>query len=147
MHLSTQKKSNFGNYIVVDFSKPSTDKRLFIYDSKGNLLFSTYTSHGRGSGLGTVAVRFGNIPGSNRSSIGVYRLAESYIGRHGKSIRLDGISNTNSNARKRLIVIHPASYIGSGRTGTSLGCFTIPEKDVYKVYSLIESGNYLYAKR
>lgn len=133
-------------YIVVDFSLPSTEKRFFIYKNN-KLVFSTYVAHGSGSGRGVYATSFSNRSGSHQSSLGTYRLGEFYYGKYGRSMRVDGLSKTNSNARSRAIVIHPAPYIGNGRTGNSWGCFAIPTGDVSKVFSLIKPGDYLYARR
>lgn len=133
------------NYIVVDFNQPSTVKRFKIYDSQGILIFQTFVAHGRGSGSGKYLDSVSNKPGSNQSSVGTYRIGESYRGRHGISYRLDGLSSTNSNARRRAIVIHSADYIGYGKTGHSEGCFAIPTRDYKTVLKLIKPGMYLYA--
>jgi hypothetical protein len=136
----------YANYAIVDFRKPSTEKRFFIYTDSGTLLFSTYTSHGSGSGRGLYPDRFSNVIGSKASSLGTFRIKELHYGKHGKSYRLEGLSSTNSNAYIRLIEIHGADYIGDGKTGTSWGCFAVPFTDLDTVMTLLQPGDYLYAR-
>lgn len=96
---------------IIDYSKPSTQRRLFVIDVKRHkLLYHTWVSHGRNSGERD-ARQFSNQFNSMKSSLGVYRTAETYQGKHGYSLRLDGLSpGQNSNARKRAIVVHGADY-------------------------------------
>lgn len=146
-NLNISAKSD--RYIIVDFSKPSTEKRLYVIENN-TIIYSTYVAHGRGSSNGNVygiyATTFSNKSGSYKSSLGSYRIAEVYYGAHGKSYKLDGLDSTNSNARRRAIAIHPANYIGYGKKGTTLGCFGIPTQDVAAFYSYIKPGMILIAK-
>src|SRR5262249_31752492 len=79
------------------------------------------------------ASMFSNENGSKKSSLGIYLTAETYIGKHGLSLRLDGMEPTNSNARKRDIVLHGAEYVSDetikkqGRLGKSWGCPACPQ--------------------
>ncbi len=131
---------------LVDFSVPITQKRLFIIDVELNkIIFSTYTSHGSGSGRGKVPNYFSNTPGSHTSSLGVYRTTDYYIGDNGFSLKIKGLNDTNSNAEKRLIVIHGADYIGNGKEGKSWGCFAVPRQDLNTVLKLLGKGSLLYA--
>ena len=132
------------NYAVVDFSKPSTDRRLTIYSTTGSVLFKTYVAHGVGSGRGIYAERFSNIPNSRMSSLGHYRIGEAYYGKNGLSYRLYGLDRTNNNAYRRAVVLHSATYIGYGHTGTSWGCPAIPTQDFHKVMTLLKKGDSLY---
>ena len=95
---------------IVDFSLPSSEKRLFIVDLKNNkLLFHTYVSHGRGSG-GVMATEFSNKAESHKSSLGFYVTGDTYTGKHGLSMRLLGQDKGfNDNANDRAIVMHSAS--------------------------------------
>ena len=134
------------NYVIVDFSQPSTEKRFVIYDKQGRELYRTYVAHGVGSGRGVYATRFSNKPGSLQTSLGKYKIVGFYQGRHGKSARLEGLSSTNSNARKRLIVLHGAGYIGYGKTKNSEGCFAVPSRDLQTVYQYVTIGTMIYAR-
>lgn len=117
---------------AIDFSLPSTEHRMFWVDlHTGDLLFDLLTSHGIGSQDPsdlTLADTFSNISGSNMSSLGLYRTAETYDGSHGYSLRLDGLEAANDNVRDRAIVIHSADYATQdfvdtyGYLGRSEGC-------------------------
>lgn len=136
---------------IIDFSKPSTEKRLFIIDLKQQkLLHQTLVAHGKNTGQNK-AVKFSNIQGSNQSSLGLYQTAESYYGKHGYSLRLDGLEKGfNDNARKRAVVIHSASYVSEafiqkyGRLGRSFGCPALPAEHSKEIIDLIKGGSLLY---
>jgi hypothetical protein len=119
---------------IIDFSKKSSQKRLWIINLKqGKLLFNTLVAHGQGSGL-DLATNFSNKPNSHQSSLGFYLTSETYIGKHGLSMRLEGMDKGfNSNARERAVVIHGANYVSqdfvnkTGRLGRSYGCPALPQ--------------------
>ncbi|SFL87741.1 murein L,D-transpeptidase catalytic domain family protein [Variovorax sp. OV329] len=123
---------------VADFSQPSHLPRFHLIDMQtGEIEQSFLVAHGRGSDprhVGRV-LRFSNEVGSNASSEGAYRVGERYVGKHGRSIRLDGLDPSNSNAEVRAIVIHAAPYVGpevlqaQGKLGRSEGCFVFSEED------------------
>lgn len=96
---------------LIDFSKPSTEKRLYVFDMKHRrMLYSSVVSHGKNSG-GNYATSFSNEYGSYKSSLGFYLTASTYQGRSGYSLILDGLEKgINDRARERAIVVHGASY-------------------------------------
>ena len=114
---------------IVDFNKPSSEKRMWIIDLNAKkLLFNTLVAHGKGSG-DNYATSFSNISESNQSSLGFYVTANTYHGKHGLSLKINGMDGAyNSNALNRAVVIHGASYVSHdfvkqhGRLGRSLGC-------------------------
>jgi hypothetical protein len=118
---------------IVDFTKPSTQKRLWIVDlAKHKLLFHTLVAHGRGSG-GLMAEQFSNTSESYQSSLGFYVTDDTYIGKHGLSLRLQGLDQGyNTNAKARAIVVHGADYVSqsfvkqNGYLGRSHGCPAVP---------------------
>jgi hypothetical protein len=137
---------------VIDFSRPSTKPRLWVYDLRARkLLLQEHVAHGRNSGF-DVPTRFSNEAESNMSSIGLYRAAESYIGRHGYSLRLDGLERGfNDHARDRAIVIHGAEYVNAktakaqGRLGRSLGCPAVRPEIARKLIDAIKEGGLVFA--
>ena len=137
---------------VIDFSKPSTEPRMWVYDLRTRaLLFVEHVSHGRGSGR-AMATAFSNVPESNRSSLGLYRTAETYIGKHGYSLRLDGLeAGINDRARDRAIVMHGAAYVNAtaakaqGYLGRSLGCPALRPEITREVIDAIKGGGLLFA--
>ncbi|KAF1055285.1 MAG: hypothetical protein GAK43_00078 [Stenotrophomonas maltophilia] len=114
---------------VIDYSRPSTDQRLWVFDlARQKLLFEEWVAHGRNSG-GNRTEHFSNRDGSFMSSLGVFSAQETYMGGNGYSLRLDGLEpGYNDHARDRAIVIHGAPYVNptmarlQGRLGRSLGC-------------------------
>lgn len=118
---------------IADFSKSANEKRLWVIDLNTNTtLYNTYVAHGRNTG-NVFAKSFSNTVNSNQSSLGFYVTAETYYGKHGLSLRLDGQEKGyNDNARRRAIVMHGADYVSEnfikrvGRLGRSFGCPSIP---------------------
>ena len=137
---------------VIDFSVPSTERRMFVYDLRTRaLLFQEHVSHGRNSGA-NVPTAFSNQPESFKSSIGLYRTAEGYFGKHGYSLRLDGLEKGfNDRARERAIVIHGADYVNAdmakrqGRLGRSLGCPAVRPEVAAKVIDTVKGGGLVFA--
>lgn len=137
--------------VIVDFSQPSTEPRLFVLDvEKDSVLMNSYVAHGKRSG-GLYASSFSNIVNSNQSSLGFYKISETYYGKHGLSFRLDGLEHGfNDNARKRAIVIHGAWYVSDdmiqeyGRLGRSFGCPALSPTDFDKFKELVDYGTLLF---
>ena len=147
--LLSQGKLNNDNILsIVDFSLPSTQKRLFVIDLENfKLLFNTYVAHGRNSGK-EYANRFSNSPRSHMSSLGFYVTQDTYYGENGLSLRLEGEEKgINDNAESRAIVIHPAAYVSEstvkslGYLGRSYGCPAIPPKVAAPIIKTIKDGS------
>lgn len=137
---------------VIDYSQPSTARRLWIFDlQRKRLLLRDYVAHGRRSGE-NFAQSFSNREGSYQSSLGLFRTAESYRGKHGYSLRMDGLEpGVNDLARERAIVIHGASYVdprlvrSQGRIGRSLGCPAVRPEVARMVVDKLKGGQFLFA--
>jgi len=136
---------------IIDFSLQSDRERLWVLDLKqGKVLFHCLVSHGRNSGE-LMDENFSNIPGSNESSPGFYVTSETYIGKHGLSLALDGLeTGINDKARQRSIVIHGADYVSDdfirshGRLGRSLGCPAVPVELSEEIIKTIKGGSCLF---
>jgi len=143
------KKKNI--LTLIDFSKPSTEKRFFVIDlEKKQLIYRCLVAHGKNSG-DNYAKSFSNTLESLQSSLGFYLTAETYEGDHGYSLRLDGLEKgINDNARKREIVIHGADYVGEefikkyGRIGRSWGCPALPPEISKEIMTKISGGSCLF---
>ena len=136
-------------WAVVDFNLPSSKERLFIFDLKSQSVKKFLVAHGRNSGE-QFATNFSNEIGSNCSSLGVCKIQETYTGKHGESVRIDGLDATNSNVRVRAVVIHSAEYVvpdykGTGRAGRSDGCFAVHPTVIAEVIACLKNGSYLNA--
>jgi L,D-transpeptidase catalytic domain len=136
---------------VIDFTKPSTQKRLFVIDiARGKLLLQSLVAHGKNSGE-KYAGRFSNKEESHQSSLGLYITLGTYTGKHGYSLKLKGCeSGINDNAYNRDIVLHGADYVSEsfitarGFLGRSEGCPAVPEKLHKKIIDYIKGGSCLF---
>jgi hypothetical protein len=137
--------------VAIDFSKHSGQKRFFIMDMKNRGPVKSYVmAHGENSDPNNdgIATSFSNVNGSFQSSVGFYVTGETYIStKNGESLRLDGLSSTNSNVRLRAVVVHKAAYVETGRAkqGMSQGCPALPIADAPTVINRIKNGTVMYA--
>lgn len=136
---------------IVDFSQPSSNKRLYVLDLKNEkILFNTFVAHGKNSGR-EWAHFFSNTPRSYKSSPGFYITGNTYSGKKGYSLRLAGLEKgINDKAFARAIVMHGASYVNQsflnarGYIGRSEGCPAVPENDAEQIINQIKEGSCLF---
>lgn len=135
---------------LIDFTKPSTEKRLFVFDmNEKKLLYSSVVAHGKNSGE-NYTTSFSNEVGSYKSSLGFYLTGKTYQGENGYSLLLDGPEKgINDHARERAIVIHGAAYANpsvcwSGRLGRSFGCPALPQAVTKTIINTIKDGSVLF---
>ncbi|MEZ5313547.1 MAG: murein L,D-transpeptidase catalytic domain family protein [Thermoanaerobaculia bacterium] len=136
---------------IIDYSLPSTDPRLWLFDrERGDLLLHSLVAHGVGTGE-NFATRFSNVEGTRASSLGLFRGGEVYRGRNGISLRLDGLQpGINDRARARTIVLHGAWYVSPdfvrehGRLGRSWGCPAVEPKYTSFVIDHLKEGGALF---
>ena len=144
-------KDNNPLLTLIDFSLPSTEKRMYVLDiAQKEILFVSYVSHGRNSGE-NYATSFSNRDGSHQSSLGFYRTVGTYNGGNGYSLRLDGLEKgINDKAMQRAIVIHGADYCSenvirsTGRLGRSFGCPALPRELNKPIIDTIKGGSLLF---
>ena len=141
---------------IIDYEVPSYYQRLWVIDMKvGRVTHQEWVAHGmgkpRGSG-GTMeeALSFSNEKGTLKSSLGLFITAETYYGRHGYSLKLDGLEEgVNDKARERLIVLHGAHYVSEGRAedrliGRSWGCPAVRPGISKVLIDAIKEGSVLW---
>jgi len=141
-----------GLLTLIDYAKPSTEPRLWVFDlERGRLLYEELVAHGRNTGE-LFATAFSNVPESKQSSFGVFRTGAPYVGKHGLSLRLDGLeSGINDNARDRAIVMHGADYVSpefvrtQGRLGRSWGCPAVRRAVAQPLIHLLSGGSLMFA--
>jgi len=137
---------------VIDYSKPSTEKRLWVFDLKSReLIYEELVAHGQGTGA-NMATQFSNEPDSHRTSLGLFRTDASYVGRNGYSLRLDGLDKgLNDRARDRAIVMHGAPYVSAafvksnGRLGRSHGCPAVSADVARRMIDRVKGGGLVFA--
>lgn len=137
---------------VIDYSRPSTERRLWVFDLKRTaLLYAEYVAHGRNSGE-NFANAFSNRESSHQSSLGLFATAETYNGGNGYSLRMDGLEpGVNDQARSRAIVMHGAPYVDpamarqQGRLGRSYGCPALRPAIASAVIDTLKQGQLVFA--
>lgn len=128
---------------LVDMSLPSGRNRFFIYDlQKNSIVHAGLVSHGSCNQTFMARPKFSNESKSGCSSLGKYKVGEFYRGKYGKSFRLYGLDNCNSNAYKRAVVIHgfdcvPDEEIYPRVLCNSLGCVMVSYKFFDKISRII----------
>lgn len=132
---------------VVDMTKSANVERMYIIDTESwQVVHKSLVSHGMNTGE-EFAQHFSNTESSHQSSLGFYKTAEVYNGKHEKSLKLDGLELFNSNARDRGVVVHAADYVShdyvksNGRLGRSYGCPALPFDQYDKVIDMIKDGS------
>jgi hypothetical protein len=141
---------------IIDYELPSFEKRLWVLDmDSGVVLHAEWVAHGMGEPRGsggtmTHVLSFSNDEGTRKSSLGLFITAETYHGRHGYSLKLDGLeSGYNDNARERYIVLHGAHYVTAQRArkhliGRSWGCPVLRPEIATDLIHTIKEGSVLW---
>jgi L,D-transpeptidase-like protein len=137
---------------VIDYSKPSTATRFWVFDlRKRSLMFEELVAHGQGSGE-NYATTFSNEADTHRTSIGLFVTEDTYVGRNGYSLRLNGLDHGfNDHARERAIVMHGAPYVSAafaktqGRLGRSWGCPALSEAVARNVIDTVKGGSLVFS--
>jgi len=144
IHLISNRK-----YIgIIDFKLHNSIERFYLYDTETKMAESYLVAHGKNSDrdFDGYATKFSNVVDSLQTSLGFYLTAEEYVGQNGQSLRLDGLSMTNSNARQRAIVIHGASYVKPGqKIGRSFGCPAVELPYTDSIIQKLKEGALIYA--
>ncbi|RPI16358.1 MAG: hypothetical protein EHM60_02275 [Lysobacterales bacterium] len=142
----------FRHLAVIDYSRPSTEPRLWVFDvERRRLVFQELVAHGRNTGE-KAAERFSNVEGSKMSSLGLFQTTETYYGSNGYSLRMRGLdAGFNDNALARAIVMHGAPYVSEaiaerlGRLGRSWGCPAVRQEVARTVIDTLKGGALLFA--
>lgn len=133
------RKGQLGNsrYVtIVDYRKPIMEKRLFVYDvQKQTVVLSSRVAHSFWSGL-LYPTKFSNVEGSELSCTGTFLTdKDTYTGRFGRALRVDGITpGVNTAARRRAVVFHedPSFY------NYSMACFMTSKAVNARLISMIK---------
>ena len=149
--LEAQGKIKNNILTIIDFSLSSTKDRMWVIDMvHKKVILQTLVSHGIKSGK-EFAKSFSNQNESNKSSLGFYLTGETYIGKHGVSLKLDGLEfGLNDNARERAVVIHGAEYVSKklankqGYLGRSQGCPAVATAIAPKLIQTIKNKSVLF---
>lgn len=149
--LERQGKVKNNILTIVDFSFSSTKERMWVVDMENKkVLLQTLVSHGMNSGK-EFAKSFSNQNESFKSSLGFFITGETYTGKHGISLKLDGQEyGLNDNARERAVVVHGADYVSKslankqGYIGRSQGCPAVAPAVAKKLINTIKNKSVLF---
>lgn len=137
---------------VIDYSRPSSQPRLWVFDTVNRkLLFQELVAHGKNSGDAN-STKFSNAPNSLASSLGLFRTSDTYNGKNGYSLRMSGLEpGVNDQAMSRAIVIHGAAYVNeamakvAGRIGRSWGCPAVRTAIAHKLIDALKGGQMVFS--
>jgi len=137
---------------IIDYSRSSLTPRLWVFDlTRNELLYHEVVAHGQGSG-GDVPDRFSNQEGSHASSLGLFVTRQTYEGKNGYSLRMDGLEpGFNDAAMSRAIVMHGADYVDpaigerQGRLGRSWGCPALRPEIAGDVIDVLKDGQFVFS--
>ena len=137
---------------VIDYSRSSLTPRLWVFDlAARKLLWHEWVAHGQGSGE-DVPHRFSNTDGTHASSLGLFFTRDTYQGRNGYSLRMDGLEpGFNDAALARAIVIHGAAYVNAetgramGRLGRSWGCPALRTAVARPIIDMLKNGQFVFS--
>jgi hypothetical protein len=149
--LEAQSKIKNNILTIIDFSLSSTKERMWVIDMDNKkVVLQTLVSHGIKSGK-EFAKSFSNQNESFKSSLGFFLTGETYTGKHGISLKLDGLEfGLNDKARQRAVVIHGAEYVSKklankqGFLGRSQGCPAVATTVAPKLIQIIKNKSVLY---
>lgn len=148
----TQSGQPADRLAVIDYSKPSSEPRLWVFDTVNRkLLFQELVAHGKNSGDAN-ATQFSNAPNSLASSLGLFRTSDTYTGKNGYSLRMNGLEpGVNDQAMARAIVIHGAAYVNAamakvaGRIGRSWGCPAVRTAIAHQLIDALKGGQMVFS--
>ena len=140
---------------IVDFNAASADPRFHVVHLPSGQVESHRVAHGSGSDPRHTGFldHFSNRPGSEATSNGAYTTADTYHGKYGLSMKVNGLDWSNNNATSRAIVIHNAWYAEDdmiaqhGKLGRSQGCFAFSRKSQWDVMQRLGGGRLIYADK
>ena len=153
---SNRRRIRNGDVIAVtDFSQASRFNRFYLVDMIGGMVTAYQVAHGRGSDPthSGFLEHFSNAIGSEATSSGAYLTEDVYYGKYGRSLRLQGLDDSNSNAEARAIVVHAAKYAEPsmvdhfGKLGRSEGCFALSQLSLQYVLQRLGPGRMIYADK
>lgn len=137
-HIRAFAKTNDYNQdiaFMIDYGIHSGKNRFFVVDlKKDSIIKKALVCHGGGKGKNNEAIPtvFSNKSETHCSSLGMAVMAERAYSSWGKNYKywIDGLEETNSNMRKRVVVLHGWKNMPENETypkpiATSWGCPTV----------------------
>lgn len=146
------KLTNDSILTIIDYSKPSTEKRMWVINTRSKtVVFHERVAHGKNTG-GLYARHFSNTPESHQSSLGFMLTGKIYEGKHPNSLKLHGLEyGFNHKAYDRGIVIHGAHYatekfmMANGKLGRSYGCPSVRMEISDTLVKTLQGGSCVFS--
>lgn len=130
---------------LIDMSLPANHKRFFVYDlAKDTIQNSGLVAHGNCNQYWLEGRKYGNEIGCGCTSLGKYKIGNSYYGRFGLAFKLYGLEKTNSNAFRRYVVLHAHDCIPDHEVAEEVcqsnGCPTVSPKFLKQLEPIIKAS-------
>ncbi|WP_276381136.1 murein L,D-transpeptidase catalytic domain-containing protein [Flavobacterium sp. H4147] len=144
--IAKNKAYNTKIAFFIDMRIKSGKNRFFVYDLESNeIIDQGLVANGVGSETNVRGeLKFSNEPNSKCTSLGNYVVGSSYKGMFGKSYKLEGLNESNSNALKRAIVLHSYSAVPNEEQeyyiSNSHGCPMVSEAFFKKLEKIIDNS-------
>lgn len=131
---------------LIDMSLPSGQNRFFVYDLKKDTIKNAgVVTHGRCNQQWLEGRKYSNDPGCGCTSLGKYKIANSYYGRFGLAYKLHGLDKTNSNAFNRYVVLHAHDCVPVTEVKDEIcqsdGCPTVAPGFLQQLKPIIENSS------
>ncbi|RBQ02609.1 murein L,D-transpeptidase catalytic domain-containing protein [Pedobacter miscanthi] len=134
--------------IMVDMSIHSGKNRIFVYDfTRKEIIIEGLCAHGVGGGSTPTKPVFSNKEGSYCTSLGKYKVKGRAYSNWGINVhyKMYGLEKTNSNAFKRIVVLHSYTPIPAQEIypqtlfGQSAGCPVLSDATMRKIDTLLKT--------
>eukprot|EP01012_Entosiphon_sulcatum_P028262 TRINITY_DN34139_c0_g1_i1.p2 TRINITY_DN34139_c0_g1~~TRINITY_DN34139_c0_g1_i1.p2 ORF type:complete len:192 (+),score=19.60 TRINITY_DN34139_c0_g1_i1:148-723(+) len=134
--------------IMVDMSIHSGKNRIFVYDFKRKeITIEGLCAHGIGGGSTPTKPVFSNKEDSYCTSLGKYKVKGRAYSNWGINVhyKMYGLEKTNSNAFKRIVVLHSYSPVPNQEIypqtlfGQSAGCPVLSDAKMRKIDELLKN--------
>ena len=142
------KKNRYNESVcfLIDMSLPSGQNRFFVYDMvKDSVQKSGLVTHGRCNQLWLKGRKYSNDPGCGCTSLGKYKISNSYHGRFGLAYKLYGLDKTNSNAFRRFVVLHSHECVPGSEVQDEIcqsdGCPTVSQQFLHQLKPMIDQSS------
>ncbi len=148
-----QNNLNTDKFILIDLGLHSGYKRFFVYDFKENTISKSYmVSHGCGDSpwgrtYSKDKPKISNEFDSHCSSLGKYVILDRGVSQWGIKVNyvLQGKEKSNSNARKRAIVLHsweavPKDEVYPYGTPEGWGCPAVSNESMKEIDELLKTN-------
>ena len=135
---------------VIDFNLHSNQRRMFLINMKTGAVSAFLTAAGVNSDPDQdgYATLFSNVVDSHQSSLGFALTSSTYQGQNGYSLRMHGLSVTNSKIYERYIVVHgTAKYVFEDKNlakNKSWGCPAVDDSVNRGLIDRIKGGSLVY---